>query len=95
VAQAELNGPGYWLIRDAFDSELRFVEARQAADIHEHFPDRPRADEMSRSTASMLRVANPLALALRTLGSVLVVVALTRRRARDFFDASATAIQER
>jgi len=95
VAQAGLNGLGYWLMRDVFDSELRFIEARQAAEFHDKVPDRPHADEMSRATASMLRVANPIALALRTLGSVLVVVALTRRRSRDFFDASATAVQER
>ncbi|HEY8041847.1 MAG TPA: hypothetical protein VIF15_18715 [Polyangiaceae bacterium] len=95
VAQAGLNGAAYWLMRDVFEADLRVFEARQAADIHERVPDRPRADEMSRTTASMLRAANPIALALRTLGSALVVVALTRRRSREFFDAAAAAIEER
>jgi hypothetical protein len=43
----------------------------------------------------MARVASPIVLVLSSLGSALVVVALTRRRARDFFDAAAAAIQER
>jgi hypothetical protein len=82
-------------MRDVFDADLRVFEARQAADLHERVPDKPRADEMSRAAASMLRAANPVALALRTLGSALVVIALTRRRSRDFFDATPAAIEER
>jgi hypothetical protein len=62
--------------------------------MHVRLPDRAQGDEMARTTAKMLRVANPIVLALSTLGSALVVVALTRRRARDFFDAAA-ALPER
>lgn len=95
VAQAGLSVLGYWLTRDVLDADVRLTEAIQAAGFHEKVPDRPQADEMSRTAATILRVASPIALALRSLGSILVVVALTRRRARDFFDASAAAVQER
>ena len=37
---------------------------------------------------------NPLGLALRTLGSALVVIALTRRRSREFFDETGEAVEE-
>jgi hypothetical protein len=57
--------------------------------------DRARADEMLRTTTGTARIVNPLSLVLSTLGSALVVVALTRRRSRDFFDASAAALEER
>jgi hypothetical protein len=95
VAQAGLNGLSYWLMRDVTEAKLRYVDAFQAAENHAQVPDRLQADDRSRAMASMLRVASPIVLALSTLGSALVVVALTRRRARDFFDASAAAIQER
>ena len=95
VAQAGLNAASFWLMRDVFDADPRVFEARQAADLHERVPDKPRADEMSRAAVSMLRAANPVALALRTLGSALVVIALTRRRSRDFFDAATAAVEER
>ncbi len=95
VAQAGLNVASYWLMRDVFDADLRVFEARQAAEIHERIREKPRADEMSRTTVAILRAANPVAIALRTIGSALVVVALTRRRSRDFFDASAAALEER
>ncbi|MDP9149865.1 MAG: hypothetical protein M3O36_08015 [Myxococcota bacterium] len=95
VAQAGLNAASFWLMRDVFDADLRVFEARQAAEIHERVPEKPRADEMSRTTAAMLRAANPIAVVLRTIGSALVVVALTRRRSRAFFDPSAAALEER
>ena len=82
-------------MRDVTEAELRYIDAFQAAENHVQVPDRLQADDRSRAMASMLRVASPIVLALSTLGSALVVVALTRRRTRDFFDASAAAVQER
>jgi len=95
VAQAGLNGLSYWLMRDVTEAEMRLNDAAQAAKIHAQVPDRLQADEASRTMAGVARAASPIALALSTLGSALVVVALTRRRARDFFDASSAALQER
>jgi hypothetical protein len=95
VAQAGLNGLSYWLMRDVTEAEMHLFDAAQAAKLHAQVPDRLEADETSKTMAGMARVASPIVLVLSSLGSALVVVALTRRRARDFFDAAAAAIQER
>jgi hypothetical protein len=95
LAQAGTHAVAYWLMPDVLEAELHVREAKQAAENHENFPDRARADDITRQTAGVLRAMNPLGLALRTLGSALVVIALTRRRSRDFFDAGGEAVQER
>jgi hypothetical protein len=95
VAQAGLNAASYWLLRDVMDADTRWREATQVADVHAKMPDRSRADEVIRATAGMVRLRNPIGLVLSTIGSVLVVVALTRRRSRDFFDAAGAAVEER
>lgn len=95
VAQAAVNALSFWLLPDVSEAELRLLDAIQAADIHVRVTDRVQADETGRTTAKVLRVAKPIVLALSTLGSALVVVALTRRRAREFFDPSAAALPER
>jgi hypothetical protein len=42
----------------------------------------------------MWRAAESMFLVLRSIGSALVVIGLTRRKSRDFFDAAPTAIEE-
>jgi hypothetical protein len=83
VAQAGVNAATHWLMRDVQAAELRWSEARHAADSHEHVPE------------EMLRAAAAIALAVQLVGSALVVVALTRRRSREFFDATTAALGER
>jgi hypothetical protein len=95
VAQAGLNGASYWLLRDVMDADTRWREASEVAEVHERERDPVRADATLRLTMGVVRARNPIGLVLSTLGSVLVVVALTRRRSREFFDAAATAIEER
>jgi len=95
VAQAGTHAAAYWLMPDVLEAELHVHEATQAADNHQRFPERARADDITRATAGMLRALNPLGLALRTLGSALVVVGLTRRRSREFFDEAGKAVEER
>jgi hypothetical protein len=95
VAQAGVHAAAYWLMRDVLDAELHVHEANQAAENHERFPERARADDITRATAGILRAMNPLGLALRTIGSALVVIALTRRRSREFFDEASEAVEER
>ena len=92
IAQAGTSALSYWLMRDVFDADLRFVEANQSADIYERISDRPRADEMARTASHVLRAATPIDFALRTLGSALIVFALTRRRARELLDSANEAI---
>jgi hypothetical protein len=85
VAQAGLNIANYWLLRDVLDAWLRFAEAQQIAE-HRESPQ---------TTARVVRAAKPLGLAVETIGSALVVIALTRRRSREFFDSTREAIEER
>jgi hypothetical protein len=92
LAQAALGAVGAWLMRDVLEADVRVFEAKEAASIHEQVPDRDRADDTIRKVGVLLRVRNPVALAVQTLGSVLVVIALTRRRSRDFFESAAAAI---
>jgi hypothetical protein len=82
LAQAAAGAASHWLLRDVDEAELRCIEAQQAAH-HERVPE------------EMLRAAASVALALHLLGSALIVVALTRRRSRDFFEPAATAVGER
>jgi hypothetical protein len=92
IAQAGTSALSYWLMRDVFDADLRFVEANQSADIHERITDRPRADEMARKGSNVLRAATPIDFGLRTVGSALIVFALTRRRARELLDPANEAV---
>jgi hypothetical protein len=92
IAQAGTTALSYWLMRDAFEVYLRFVDASQSAELHERISDRPRADEKARTGSHALRVATPIVFALRTLGSVFIVIALTRRRSRELLDSANEAI---
>jgi hypothetical protein len=94
VAQAGINAVSYWLLRDVFEAELRMREAEDAAAAHDNVPERDQAD-VQRAAAKMRRAGYPIALALDTLGSALIVTALTRRRTRAFFDPTSEALRER
>jgi hypothetical protein len=95
VAQAGLNAASHWLLRDVLDAEVRVQVESNTAGWHEAIRDRALADDTVHGTRTLAGVVNPLKLVLSTLASALVVVALTRRRARDFFEASAAALEER
>jgi hypothetical protein len=94
VAQAGINAASYWLLRDVFEADLRVREAEDAAESHERVPARDQ-DEVLRAAAKMRRAGYPIALALDTLSSALIVVALSRRRSREFFDPTGEALGER
>ena len=94
VAQAGVNAASYWLLRDVFEADLRVHEATDAAESHDRVPERDRA-EVLRAAEKMRRAGYPIAIALDTLTSALIVFGLTRRRSREFFDAAAKALQER
>lgn len=99
LAQTGVYAAGYWLLRDVSDAELRVLEAQQAAQLHEQFREHPaervRADDMARKTSAMLHAATPVLFGFRLLASALVVVALTRRRSREYFDGAREAVEER
>lgn len=92
IAQAGTSALSYWLMRDVFEAELRFVDANQSADIHERISDRSRADEIARKGSHLLRAASPIDFGLRTIGSALIVLALTRPRARELLDSANEAV---
>jgi hypothetical protein len=95
LAQAGLNVVSHVLMRDVIDADLRVLQASETASIHEQSLDKPRADEMMRAADAMIRVASPVVLALQLLGSAFIVLSLTRRRAREFFEPPAAAVRER
>jgi hypothetical protein len=95
LAQAGLNIVSHVLMRDVIDADLRVLQASETASIHEQSLDKPRADEMMRAADAMIRVASPVVLALQLLGSAFIVLSLTRRRAREFFEPPAAAVRER
>jgi hypothetical protein len=91
VAQAGLSVTHHVLMHDVEEAELRMVEGSlraKAADVHDRVL---RADDM-RTAEQIVRAWNPIGLALQVLGSAFVVVALTRRRSRDFFEPTAAAL---
>jgi hypothetical protein len=92
VAQAVLSGVSYLALGDVLEAEVRLREARQAAEVHRQFPQEDQheyADQVLHMSRRLLRVQARVELAIGTLCSGLIVLALTRRRARDFFDTSA------
>jgi hypothetical protein len=93
--QAGVTAAGAWLMRDVDEAELRFELAKQSAHVRESNLEKGDADQMMRMWERVSHAIIPVQLALRTLGSALVIVALTRRRSREFFDAASAAIEER
>jgi hypothetical protein len=97
VAQAALGAASYWLLGDVVDAENRWKEAELAARVHESSPSqqepqqRAVTEEALRMSNQLIRIFPRVELVFGTLSSALVVIALTRRRARDFFDSSAEA----
>jgi hypothetical protein len=92
VVQAAANAASYWLMRDVFEADLRVREAEDAAESREHVPERDRAAVL-RAAGKARRAAYPIAFAVDTLTSALIIVALTRRKSRDFFDAAGKAVR--
>jgi hypothetical protein len=92
LAQAAVGVAGHWLLRDVIEADLRWREAMRGAEEHAGglTPVQPPL-----STMAVLRAASTMILVLRTLGSALVVIGLTRRGSREYFDATAPAVEER
>jgi hypothetical protein len=92
LAQAGLGVASHYLLRDVFEADLRWLEAKESADehaagvTHEQVPVR---------NAAVFRAASAVILVLRSLSSVLVVVGLTRTKARAYFDEATPAVEER
>lgn len=94
VVQAGLSVASDVLLRDQRTALLRITEAQQAAKAHEQVPDRSQGDAMAHAVYRAENTLMPILYVLRTLGSALVVVGLTRRRSREFFDAAADPVED-
>ena len=83
VAQAGLNAASYWLLRDVFEADLACARPKTRPTAHDHVPERDAGRRAMRAGGD----GAPRELPDRrwrcdTLGSALIVVALTRRRSR-------------
>jgi hypothetical protein len=92
--QAGLTVASAWLMRDVDQAQLRFNDAKVSADARATY-DRREADQYMRVVERASHAFIPVEIVLRTLGSMFVIIALTRRRSREFFDAAAAAVEER
>jgi hypothetical protein len=95
VVQAGLNGAQHWLLRTVFDADVDLTVAAETAYFRENVPEWTHPEARAQAWGAMARAAYPFSLAAQTLGSALIVLALTRRRSREFFDASSEALGER
>jgi hypothetical protein len=87
IAQAATGIAAHYLLRDVVDADLRWNEAVAAAEAHAAGSSGQLAPAPS---LAVFRAASTLFLVLRTIGSALVVVGLTRHRSRAYFDETAT-----
>ncbi len=90
LVQAGVNVADYLLLRDVVEAELQFNEAEVIARL----PPDPAGRADATHLLGFQRTAYPIALGLDSLCSVLIVVALTRRRARDFLEAKPEVARE-
>jgi hypothetical protein len=89
IAQAGLNLAAYPLLSSTRNARLDLEDAHAIGDAHEAMPDAPpEAERFMRLEIVVLRWRAPLSLALHTLGAAFIVIALTRQRSRQFFEAA-------
>jgi hypothetical protein len=93
IAQACATAANIWLVRDVFDVPVRALEMMQAIKVHEEAPDRPRAAFPPATDLATRRAEAQLALNFSSIASALVVLGLTRRRSREFFEVPAKVVQ--
>ncbi|HLK38894.1 MAG TPA: hypothetical protein VKU41_19165 [Polyangiaceae bacterium] len=91
AAQAAVHAASFWLMREAEDARVRFALAKQEAEYSDQGVSHARAPDAT----VFQRIVNPAAFGAYMLGSGFVILALTRRRSREFFDPGGTAVEER
>lgn len=87
AAQAIVVAASYFATKDLRNAELDWNFERQLADQREKLP--PEQYEQTAPALRHLRVwAPPTWLSIRSFASVLILVALSRQRSREFFEAA-------
>ena len=94
-AQGVLSPVDAWLMHDVESAQLRYQEAAQTAGLRERGFEKRDIDRWAAVGDRVIESRIPVGVALHTLGTIFVLVALTRRRSRDFLDAASAAIEER
>lgn len=94
LVQAGLVGVTFFAERDLRAASFRYASAEIRARLHQELRDPARAEQAIRFNVTKAQFRAPVRLAVTTLGSLLIVLALTRRGARAFFDASQDAVPE-
>jgi hypothetical protein len=90
IAQAGVHVASHYVLRDVSEAEFT-LQAQEMAD--ERAAGGP-SGELPPITTGMLRAAETVRMILRTLGSALVVIGLTRRKSREFFGDSGSPVEE-
>jgi len=94
VVQAGVNVVEHRLLRGVFEADVNLWETAETTYIRENVPEWTHPEARTHAWGVTARSAYPFSLAAQTFGSALIVVALTRRRTREFFDASGQALGE-
>jgi len=92
IAQAAVHVIGYLVLRDVFFADDGLDQDVFAAQLRIEGADRPRSDELA---AKAIRVRRGIVRGVSSVGSLLIVFALTRKRAREHLDSANTAVGER
>jgi hypothetical protein len=90
VAQAGLALASYPLLTSTRNAQLDLEDAHLIGDAHEQMPQDapPEAERIMRIEVAVWRLRAPILLAIHSLGAAFIVIALTRQRSRQFFEAA-------
>jgi hypothetical protein len=94
AAQAAVVVASYFLLRDVREAELDWHLEHSLAQQKAKVPPEQHG-ELVAARDTVRRIGPPAWLAVQTLASLLIVVALTRPRSRAFFEAAADTVSER
>ena len=95
LVRAALVVATYSFTADVRRAELDFSHSRFIAIQREQQQDKQAIELTEKMAPYLVRIIPPAQLAFSVLASLLVVVALTRARSREFFEAAAGSLSER
>jgi hypothetical protein len=95
IVRGALVIASYFIMADERRAGVDLVQAQVIASQHEAHPDKQVLEIADRMTPVIVGAYPVVALVLSSLASVFVVIALTRARSREFFEAAAGSLSER
>jgi hypothetical protein len=94
LVQAGLVCATYFIEKDVRAASVRLATEEIRAKAHQELREPARAEPAIRLNTAVANFRDPMRLAMSTIGSLLIVFALTRRGARAFFEASQETVSE-